>query len=146
MKLSSTVIGPNIPSVAGTLSGPKFAKAVIEEVMANILGVKDALDRPAEYCVERSNTGASAHGDLCGVHILLNGVSRNGRESKVFHLALKALNALVQKNVFEALEPGGRCQVFVTIELDGEVETAPGSKVYSRFLESAATVIEKEKK
>ena len=62
----------------------------------------------------------------------------------MFHTALKTLESLTQKFVYEALEEGERCQVFVVIMLDGEIEVTPGSGVYNRTLESDASWVVKK--
>ncbi len=142
MKAKAACIGAT-PAIVAALSGTPFAARVLTEVVGKALGVEGAMQRPAEYYVQHADTGAAPAEGVMGVEVRLSGVSRDGRSPKMFHEALKSLDAIVQTTVMEALLPGERCQVFVVIMLDEQIETSPGSRTYSNNLESTAAWVEK---
>ncbi len=120
------------------MSETRFASAVLANVIGLALGVKEVLDRPAEYYLQKADIGPSPKEGIMGVEVRLSGASRDGRTAKQFHDAIKYLFKIVKDTVSDALEPGQKCQVFCVIMLDGEVETAPGSGKYSNNVESQA--------
>ncbi|MFA6601484.1 MAG: hypothetical protein WCT02_01295 [Candidatus Paceibacterota bacterium] len=140
MKIKAACIGtPGM--VAEALSSSEFAAEVLRAVVCDCLGVENVLQRPAEYYVQKADSGPSPKEGVMGVEVRLSGASRNGRTAKQFHTALKALLQTVSTTVRNALDSSQKCQVFVVIMLDGDIETAPGSGKYSSNLESEAVWI-----
>lgn len=137
MKIKAACIGTP-EGVATALSSTPFASAALKSVVGEALGVEDVLTRPAEYYVQLADEGPAPQEGMMGVEVRLSGVSRNGRTAKQFHVALKELERIVESVVEKALEYGKKCQIFCVIMIDGEVETAPGSGLFSNNLESAA--------
>lgn len=130
--------------VIEALESNEFALALLREISAGCLGAEKPEDRPAEYYVQDPDPTRCANGKW-GVEMRLTGVSRSGRSPRVFHKALEQLNALVCTTVATALKEAGSdqmVQVFVVIMLDGDIETAPGSSVYSSNLESPAVWVD----
>ncbi len=124
-------------AVANSLSSPAFSDSALTTVIGNTFNVQDVLMRPAEYCVLNALRGPSSQPGVMGVQVCLTGVNRNGRASKKLHESLKVLVQVVKEAMLNGLLPGQRCQMFCVVELDAEIETAPDSGVYSRYLESA---------
>ena len=135
MKIKAACIGVP-PLVVEALSGTEFASAALQEVVGEALGVKNVLNRPAEYYVQFADAGPAPKKDMMGVEVRLTGVSRNGRKAKQFHEALRALECIVERTVMKTLDRGKKCQIFCIIMIDGDMETSPGSGNYSNNLES----------
>lgn len=135
MKIKAACIGVP-PLVVEALSGTEFASAALQEVVGEALGVKNVLNRPAEYYVQFADVGPAPKRGMMGVEVRLTGVSRNGRKAKQFHDALRALECIVERTVMKTLDRGKKCQIFCVIMIDGDVETSPGSGNYSNNLES----------
>lgn len=135
MKIKAACIGVP-PLVVDALSGTEFASEVLQEVIGEALGVKNVLNRPAEYYVQFADVGPAPKQGMMGIEVRLTGVSRNGRKAKQFHDALIALERIVEKMVMKTLDRGKKCQIFCVIMIDGDVETSPGSGNYSSNLES----------
>ncbi len=140
MKIQACVIG-GPAALKAAFSAPEFATSVLVLVVKDIFKVEDVFERPAEYHVEDAAHGPNPEPDLVGIELRVTGVSRNKRTPKQFHRALSTLEDLVEATACRVLANEGprvRCQVFCVLELDGEVETAPGSGEYSRALEGTA--------
>jgi len=135
MKIKAACIGVP-PSVVEALSGTEFASAALQDVIGEALGVGNVLNRPAEYYVQDADVGPAPKKSIMGIEVRLTGASRNGRTAKQFHDALRALQCIVEKTVMKTLERGSKCQIFCVVMLDGDIETSPGSGVYSNCLES----------
>lgn len=135
MKIKAACIGtPDKVRVA--LSGTAFAGETLSRVIGGALGVENVLERPAEYYVQNADSGPAPQEGFMGVEVRLSGATRDGRTAKQFHRAIAELDSIVSETVRAVLEQGQRCQVFCVIMLDGEIETAPGSGIYSSNLES----------
>jgi len=135
MKLKAAITEGTPQEVVDAFSSQEFAANFLQFVLPH-LGIKDALDRPAEFYVQRPDRTIAAN-RRCGVEVRLTGVSRGNRTAKMFHEALKTLDSLVKRTAYEALTaPEQSIQTFVVMMLDDEVETAPGSGIYSCVLEA----------
>ncbi len=140
MKIKACCLGtPDAITLA--LSGTSFASEVLSKVVGEDLGVKNVLDRPAEYYLQMADIGPAPKEGVMGIEIRLTGASRDGRTPKQFHSALKSLvsistSAVKQAMVDAEIRDRG-CQVFCVIMLDGPVETSPNSGQYSCNLESS---------
>ncbi|MDD5318306.1 MAG: hypothetical protein PHF79_00585 [Candidatus Pacebacteria bacterium] len=141
MIIKAAIIGAS-PAIQEALSGEKFAARVLSAVVGQALGVENVLDRPAEYYVQHADTAPSPKHGSWGVEVRLSGASRQGRTAKQFHTALEVLHTIVKDVVSKAMYGTQRCQVFCVIMIDGDVETAPGSGIYSNNLESRAEWVE----
>jgi len=140
MKTKAVVIG-GPESLREAFSSHDFARAVLESVVEGILDVPHVLQRPAEYYVQEADRApAISSTSIIGVEVRMTGISRNGRTAKQFHDALKKLEDIVENTVIATLPhaTAPRCQVFCALMLDGDVETAPGSGVYSSIIEGKA--------
>ena len=140
MKIKAAVIG-GPDSIAAALSSRLFAQRVLQEVVGDALGVSAVLQRPAEYYVQNADQGPSPDPEVMGVEVRLTGASRNGRTPKQFHRALRTLEGIVESTVLEALCAEGsglRCQIFCVLMADDDIETRPGSGVYSSVIEGDA--------
>lgn len=128
------------PGLVKVLESGEFALTLLRQISAECLGAVKPEDRPAEYYVQTPDVTICANGVL-GVEMRLTGVNRNGRAASVFHNALKRLDQVVSKAVSAALREAAcdiPIQVFAVIMLDDDIETSPGSGVYSSNLESEA--------
>lgn len=137
MKIKAACIGTP-QDVADALSGSSFASEALSKVVGDALGVKDVLNRPAEYYVQTADVGPAPKEGVMGVEVRLTGASRNGRTPKQFYEAMALLVTIVNKVVAHALPGHMKCQTYCVIMLDSEIETFPGSGSYSRNLESNA--------
>jgi hypothetical protein len=141
VKIKAACVGtPQL--VVQALSGTPFASMVLSAVIGRSLGVENVLERPAEYYVQDADVGPAPKAGVMGVEVRLTGASRSGRTPKQFHNALKELYRITREAVRQALSPGQKCQVFCVIMIDGEIETAAGSGVYSNNLEGPAEWVE----
>ena len=123
--------------VPDALSRQFFGQKVLVDVVEKGLGFTDVLSRPAEFCFLPAYRGPSAaRRGLMGVQVQLAHVRRNGKTPKQFHKALQVFHKIVKDTVSNSLGYGQKCQVMCIIELDGEIETFPGSGINSRFLMS----------
>jgi len=139
MKTKAAIIG-GTDELRDAFSSSAFARIVIGAVIQDILGVKDALDRPAEYYVQKADQGPALVEGMSGVEIRITGISRNGRTPKQFHKALAKLEDITEGVVLGVGLDGARCQIFCVLILDGDVEVRPDSGVYSSVLEGTAFV------
>ena len=113
-----------------------FAQRFLADVVGKVFGAENPDTRPAEYYVQTPDQTVQVHERLIGVEVRLTGVSREGRAASVFHRALEALDELVTVTAVANLQVGQIAQIFVVMMLDKEVETAPGSGIYSNVLEA----------
>ena len=135
MKLKAAITEGTPQEVVDAFSSSDFAANFLLFVLPH-LGIMNALDRPAEFYVQRPDRTISANG-RCGVEVRLTGVSRSNRTPKQFHEALKTLDSLVKRTTYDALtDTEQSVQTFVVMMLDNEVETEPGSGTYSCVLEA----------
>ncbi|MBI2064295.1 MAG: hypothetical protein HYT66_01125 [Candidatus Yanofskybacteria bacterium] len=141
MKIKAACIGTP-DEVVVALSSTTFASWVLSDVVEDVLGVKNVLERPAEYYVQMADVGPAPKEGMMGVEVRLTGASRDGRTAKQFHTAARILHHIVQRTVEQALDIGERCQVYCVIMTDGEVETAPGSGKYSNNIEPDAVWVD----
>jgi len=105
-----------------------------------IFDIKQTEKRPAEFCVQLP-TSLVKIGNSIGVELRLTGVSRNGRKAKQFHNALETVHSFTKDMIQRFLTNHNdktKIQLFTTLELDGDVETPPGSGAYSNVLEHPA--------
>lgn len=146
MKIKA-VVTRGIPTAIETaMLSKELTEKLLSEVIGKALGVEDPLERPAEFYVQEPDY------TICcgpfGVEIRLTGVTREGRKVAQFHKALERLHALARNTLQEALDMPSvdqmRVQLFCVIMLNGDVETAAGSGVYSNVLESKAEWVEKK--
>ena len=140
MKLKAVITDGTPEPVVSAMSSKEFASSFLTEVVSETLGAEDAFQRPAEYYVQVPDRTIFTGGGF-GVELRLTGVSRNGRSAKQFHNALKRLHQIAEGVIYYALircTPGTSVQLFTVLELDGEIETSPGSGEYSRFIEHPA--------
>ena len=136
MKLEAVITRGVPDEVVDDLGGDGFAMDFLAMVVGDCLGVEHATQRPAEFCVQEPDRTVCVNGHF-GVELRLTGVSRQGRSAKEFHDALKSLVDIAKEHIARNLKKG-RVQLFCVIMLDGDVETSPGSGVYSNTLESEA--------
>lgn len=139
MKLKAAITDGAPEPVVAAMGSQVFANRFLNEVVAEILGVEDAAERPAEFYVQLPDRTVYT-GIGFGVELRLTGVSRNGRKVSQFHKALAKLHQIASDKIAKALK-GTACpqiQLFTVIMLDGDVETSPGSGVYSNVLEHPA--------
>ena len=128
-------------AVLGALRTPQFAEEIIRKVMGGCLGAENPLERPAEYYVQFPDLTIQVKDGFYGVEFRLTGATRNDRTPAQFHKALKVEHEIVKTAVSDALKSlgaGVKVQMFVVIMLDGDIETKPGSGVYSNVIESDA--------
>lgn len=135
MKLKA-VVTQNVPEcIMSAVGSPEFALAFLQGVVGGVFGVEDAAERPAEYYVQEPDRTICV--GRAGVELRLTGVSRGARKTSVFHKALKALHDLAKERLQSAVNtlPGYRVQLYTVLMLDGDIETAPGSGIYSCVVE-----------
>lgn len=135
MKIKAACIGTPKEVVDAFSSNP-FVSTVLLRVVEKELGVMNVLSRPAEYYVQKADTGPAPKEGVMGVEVRLSGVSRNGRTPKQFHNALSELVHIVKFTIEQIIDCDDKCQIFCVIMIDGEVEVKPNSGVYSFNLES----------
>ena len=155
MKLEIVITQDAHPNFATFMSAWHFASCILRNVANEILEIKDANRRPAEFYVETPRFSVQAVNDTrtemlpIGVELRLTGVSRNGRKAKQFHVALNMLHNCAKEQLQDVLESIGnyqrKVQLFTVLMLDGDVETSPGSGVYSNMLEHPAEWITAER-
>lgn len=141
VKLKAVITDGAPQPVEEALYSGEFAATFLVEVVQKLLGVTDAISRPAEFYVQHPDISIYAGDGRFGVELRLTGVSRNGRTPKQFHEALKHLHEIAKTKIKLALEKCGSdscIQLFTVIMLDGDIETSPGSGVYSNVLEHPA--------
>ena len=143
MKVRACVIGGH-PNLLKAFSSRAFATCVLGEIVKGIFGVHDVFSRPAEYHVESAVGGPSPDEEYIGVEVRMTDISRNGRPAKAFHQALKQLEDVADVTACQGTTL--RCQIFCVLELDGEIETAPGSGKYSSVLEGTAFFADERQK
>ncbi len=138
VKLKAVITDGAPKLVVAAMSSQVFANRFLNEVVAKILGAENALERPAEFYVQLPDRTIYTRG--LGVELRLTGVSRNGRKASQFHKALAKLHEIAKDALSNALK--GRTvyqiQLFTVLMLDGDIETSPGSGVYSNVLEHPA--------
>ena len=141
MKLKAAITKGAPESVVEAMGSVSFAMAFLREICVNILGAENVLIKPAEYYIQEPDVTVNIGGGI-GVELRLTGVSRNGRTAKQFHHALNGLHDLATETIRQALVLEGGAppsiQLFTVLMLDGDVETSPGSGVYSSVLEASA--------
>lgn len=142
MKLKAAITDGTPQEVIDELSSKEFAHAFLVAVIGTVFKVDNPLDRPAEFYIQKPDITIQAH-TTCGIEVRLTGVSRGTRPASVFHQALSALSVLVEQTVYESLPNGSGVQIFCVMMLDKEVETSPGSGVYSSVLESEPKMVTK---
>lgn len=123
--------------IRAALVEQKFNQELVQLVIGDWLGVSNPLDKPAEHQVVRPEECLSL-GQHEGVMLTLSGVTRNGREHKQIHRAIRQMEQLAIAQLQRALQSPGlhwRLQFRCVIELDGEVEVQPSSGYYSRWIE-----------
>ncbi|MBI4812289.1 hypothetical protein HY798_02475 [Candidatus Falkowbacteria bacterium] len=143
VKLKAVVTEGTPARVFETMRSIRFVKSFLVEVATEILEAKDALARPAEFYVQTPDRTVNTENGF-GVELRLTGVSRNGRTPKQFHIALKRLHEIARAEIAVALDDcigGTKIQLFTVIMLDGDIETTPGSGVYSNVLEHPAEAV-----
>ena len=148
MKLKAVVTEGTPHPVVEALRTRGFATNFLVQVATEILGAENALARPAEFYVQiPDRTIYTGTGEGYGVEIRLTGVSRNGRKAAQFHKALAKLHEIAKEKMAKALNnsQGLRVQLFTVLMLDGDIETSPGSGVYSNMLEHPAEWITAER-
>jgi hypothetical protein len=141
VKLKAVVTDGAPHPIVEALRTRRFATNFLVQVATEILGAENALERPAEFYVQiPDRTIYTGTGEGFGVELRLTGVSRNGRKASQFHKALAALHEIAKDEIVKALNssPGLRVQLFTVLMLDGDIETSPGSGVYSSVLEHVA--------
>lgn len=142
MKLKAVLVGSFPEQAYEHFGSPGFTADFMDRVLGDCFGVKDPRNRPAEYYVQKPDraNSLSGHGIL-GLEVRLTGVSRNGRPTKIFHDALRALESVSEKALEKVLPVGEKAQIFCVIMLDGDVENPPGSGNYSSVLENSPKFI-----
>ncbi len=135
------VITNNAPiELFQAFSSADFARSFLRCVAEENLGATNTMERPAEYYVQEPDRSI-ATGPNIGVELRLTGVSRNGRKASQFHGALHALVDIAEdiiSDVLTELKGSEEVQLFCVLMLDGDIETEPGSGVYSSVLETEA--------
>jgi hypothetical protein len=140
------VVTDGAPEPVVAAMGSKFlAQRFLNEVVIDILAVEDARNRPAEFYVQFPDRSVFTE-DGFGVELRLTGVSRNGRKASQFHNALQQLHEIAMDAIAIALKksetnPEMHIQLFTVLMLDGDIETSPGSGVYSSVLEHPAELV-----
>ncbi len=134
MKIKACVIGGNF-ELHNFLSSSSFSLQVLTKVVQNVLKVENAVKRPAEYYLQNADVGPAPTEGMIGVEVRMTGISRDGRPASAFHQALRVLEQVVSETVIFALSSGTRCQIFCVLMLDGEIESSPGSGMYTSVLE-----------
>ncbi|MBI2475327.1 hypothetical protein HYV69_02780 [Candidatus Uhrbacteria bacterium] len=122
------------------MSSKRFAMSFLVDVVTEILGPQSAIERPAEFYVQWPDRTVYTESGF-GVELRLTGVSRYGRKASQFHKALAKLHDIAKNEIADALATsacGTRIQLYTVIMLDGDIETSPGSGVYSSVLEHEA--------
>lgn len=141
VKLKAVITDGAPQPVVEAMCSRGFTATFLVGVVQEILDAKDVLSRPAEFYVQHPDHTIYAGDGRFGVELRLTGVSRNGRTPKKFHDALKNLHAIAKEEIKLALQkcgPGSCVQLFTVLMLDGDIETSPGSGVYSNVLEHPA--------
>ena len=141
MKLKAVVSSRAPEDLHEAFASQEFTALFMSQVLAECLGVENPHLRPAEFYVQRPDESVTID-DHLGVELRLTGVSRDGRKAALFHQALKALELLARQTIIQVLRDQGdsetEIQLFVVIMLDGDIETTPGSGIYSSVLENKA--------
>jgi len=143
MKLKAAMTDGMPGVIVEAMSSREFASSFLEQVVGEALGVEKPHLRPAEFYVQKPDFTINC-GEF-GVELRLTGVSREGRKAKQFHDALKALHELARNALQQAVNVKGlqyKVQLFCVMMLNGDVETSPGSGVYSNVLEHPAEWVE----
>ncbi len=107
-----------------------FYREFVTQVLGEILGVKDALSRPAAYYPQKPDEMDTVVDGMFGLVLQLTGVSRDGRTAKQFQDAYKLAAELVSHFVKSNIPRGTRVQVMVQFALDGAAEcnaNSPGT-------------------
>ncbi|MCL5794830.1 MAG: hypothetical protein M1338_00505 [Patescibacteria group bacterium] len=144
MKFKAVLSGINTainPAIVKAMSSSQLAKKLIELVSGKCLGAANPLFRPSEYYMQWPDMAVAAIDGTMGVEMRLTGVSRDGREPKQFHEALRVLHEVTKDTLKQAMEESGcreSIQLFTAIMLDGEVPVDPKSGLYSNILEHPA--------
>jgi len=144
MKLKAAITRGAPEAVVNALGSSEFARSFLVAVVEDQLGASKSIERPAEYYVQEPDYTVNIEGRF-GVELRLTGVSRSNRKAAQFHRAIKKLNELANQTIAKALQASGsgvEVQLFCVLMLDGDVETAPGSGVYSNTLESDAVLVQ----
>ena len=101
------------------------------------LGVKNALECPAEFYVQDADTTKQLQPGVFGVELRLTGVSRGTRELPSFIQAVQELFGHLAVRIQEALAGStDRVQLFVVEMVDKDVRSQDGS--WSQILEVPA--------
>ncbi len=110
-----------------TLNSPEFEIALLTGVCDKIYGIKDVLERPAEFYVQKPDIRIREGEKVLGTEIRLTGVARNGRTVKQHH------DALVEtaKITSDFLARFGTRETFSVLMLDGEIPLLDDPTRYS---------------
>lgn len=147
MKCKAAISDEAPRELFATFGGAPFAREVLDSVIGDALGVENPTGSPGEYYVQHPDKTVTVEDDVWGIEVRLTGVSRGSRKAAQFHRAIDALEAICIEHAVAALadtRDGGRAQVFCVIMLDGDIETAPGSGVYTNVIESKAVWVTHE--
>lgn len=123
------------------MGSKRFARSFLRDIIGKTLGAENVLERPAEYYLQKPDLVTNANDEFYGIEFRLTGASRDGRTPAQFHKAIKDLHDLINTTVINALKltkSNQGIQTFVVIMLDADIETNPGSGVYSNVIESEA--------